>query len=61
VHSGKFYDTLTNIVLNNYGGVEVVVNKNGSKVYISQMETGSVFEIDAKTKTILRVFKTNST
>lgn len=61
VHSGTFYDTLTNIVLNNYGGVEVVVNKNGFKVYISQMETGSVFEIDAKTKTILRVFKTNST
>jgi len=51
---------ISNISLNNNGGVEVIFNRNGSKAYISQMETASVFEVDAKTKNILRVFKTNS-
>jgi len=57
VFSGKI---TSNISLQNYGGVEVIFSKDGSRAYISQMETASVFELDSKTKKILRVFKTNS-
>jgi hypothetical protein len=57
VASGKI---TSNISLQNYGGVEVIFSKDGSRAYISQMETASVFELDSKAKKILRVFKTNS-
>lgn len=60
VFDARTGNLISNISLNNNGGVEVIFNRNGSKAYISQMETASVFEVDAKTKNILRVFKTNS-
>ena len=46
------------INLENGGGVELVFSKDGTKVYISQMETAKVFELDTTTKQILRTFKT---
>jgi DNA-binding beta-propeller fold protein YncE len=40
------------------GSVEVIFNRSGSLAYISQMETGSVYEVDADSKEILRVMPT---
>ena len=60
VHDYKTGEIVSKINLNNYGGVEVIFSKDGSRAYASQMETASVFELDSKTKKILRVFKTNS-
>lgn len=56
--SGKH---INDIVLPDGGGVEVIFNKDGSRAYVSQMETARVFEIDGKTKSILRTFETEST
>ena len=53
VQAGK---NLTNINLENGGGVEVVLTEDGRKAYISQMETGKIFEIDTASRKILRVF-----
>ena len=58
VENGK---KITDINLENGGGVEIVFSKDGLKAYISQMETAKIFEIDVQTKKILRIFKTNST
>ncbi len=43
------------------GGVEIIFNANGSRAFVSQMETGRVFEINTETKKILRTFYTEST
>jgi len=51
-------ENIANINLENGGGVEMIFSKDGSKVYVSQMETAQVFEIDALTKKVLRVFDT---
>lgn len=40
------------------GSVEVIFNTDGSLAYVSQMETATVYEIDAATKTILRSLRT---
>lgn len=48
------------IILPNGGGVEVIFSKDGSSAYVSQMETGRVYEIDANLKKITRTFETNS-
>ena len=53
-------ENLTNINLENGGGVEVVLTRNGQKAYISQMETGKIFEIDTASRKILRVFNSES-
>jgi len=58
------YDAITgknikNIDLNSKGGVEIILNKDGSRAYVSQMESSSVYEIDTQSKEILRIFKTN--
>lgn len=53
LNSGK---KIAEINLADGGGVEIISSKNGEKIYVSQMETAKVFEIDAKTKTISRVF-----
>lgn len=42
------------------GGVEIVFLNDGSKAYVSQMETAQVFEIETKTKEILRALDTES-
>lgn len=36
------------------GSVEVIFNKDGSRAYASQMESGSVYEIDTKRRVVLR-------
>jgi len=51
---------IKDINLENGGGVEAVFSFDGKKVYVSQMETARVFEIDAATKEITRVFDTKS-
>jgi YVTN family beta-propeller protein len=40
------------------GSVEVIFNRAGSLAYISQMETASVYEVDADTKEVLRQMST---
>jgi DNA-binding beta-propeller fold protein YncE len=52
---------IQDINLNNGGGVEIVFSSDGTKAYVSQMETAKVFEIDTQTKKITRVFKTGGT
>ncbi|MFH0739658.1 MAG: YncE family protein [bacterium] len=49
---------IANINLANGGGVEMIFAKDGSKAYVSQMETAQVFEIDTATKKVLQVFDT---
>ncbi len=51
---------LADVTLNNGGGVEVIFSHDGSKAYVSQMETAKVYEIDVKTKKVLRSFNTKS-
>lgn len=53
-------ENLTGINLQNGGGVEVVLTGDGQKAYISQMETGKIFEIDTASRKILRVFNSES-
>ncbi|MBN1192804.1 MAG: PEGA domain-containing protein [Coriobacteriia bacterium] len=43
-----------------YGAVEVIFNKAGTLAYTSQMETAKCFEIDVKTRQVLREFDTQS-
>ncbi len=40
--------------LGSHGAVEVVFSLDGTHVYASQMETGLVYEIDARTRTLVR-------
>lgn len=51
---------VADIDLDGGGGVEIVFSKDGSKAYVSQMETAKIYEIDAKTKKILQTFNTKS-
>ena len=46
------------VKLGKYGAVEVIFSRDGTKVYASQMETASVYEIDRATRTIKRHFDT---
>ncbi|TLM79461.1 MAG: hypothetical protein FDZ70_03035 [Actinobacteria bacterium] len=48
------------INLGTHGAVEVLFNKAGTRAYASQMETAKVFEVDVKTRKVLREFKTGS-
>jgi YVTN family beta-propeller protein len=49
-------EKINTIKLPGGGGVEIVFSKDGMKAYVSQMENAKVFEIDTKTKKILRTF-----
>lgn len=40
------------------GAVEVIFTKDGTRAYVSQMETASVYEIDRVRRTVLRRFAT---
>ncbi len=60
IYNSQTGDKITDINLNNGGGVEIIFSKDGSKAYISQMETASVFEIDTATKKIIRQFFTKA-
>jgi DNA-binding beta-propeller fold protein YncE len=43
-----------------HGAVEVIFNKAGTLAYTSQMETAKCFEIDVKTRKVVREFDTKS-
>ncbi len=60
VHDAKTGKITNRISFGNGGGVEVIFSKNGEYAYVSQMETASVFEIDADTKKVSRTFDTQS-
>jgi DNA-binding beta-propeller fold protein YncE len=49
---------LDQVQLGKYGSVEMVFNRAGTRLYVSQMETASVYELDPATRKVLRVFKT---
>jgi len=51
---------ISDIYLAGGGGVEVIFSSDGKKAYVSQMETAKVYEIDTKSKKILRDFDTKS-
>jgi len=55
--TGKLIDGMN---LGKDGGVEVIFNKSGTRAYVSQMQSASVFEIDVKARKVLRQLKTNS-
>jgi YVTN family beta-propeller protein len=50
---------LTTIKLGNaHGAVEVIFNKSGTRAYVSQMQTASVFEVETATKRVIRQMST---
>jgi len=51
-------EKITDINLSNGGGVEIIFSLDGTKAYVSQMETGKIFEIDVISKKVLRIFNT---
>jgi len=61
VFNSRTGERIASINLDNGGGVEMEFSKDGKKIYVSQMETGKIFEIDAVSKKILRRFNTEST
>src|SRR3989344_7610053 len=60
IFNPKTGEELESINLNGNGGVEVIFSQDGTKAYVSQMETAKIFEIDTNTKEILRILNTNS-
>ncbi len=46
--------------LGKHGAVEVIFNRTGTLAYTSQMETAKCFEIDVRTRKVVRTFDTNS-
>ena len=48
------------IALGRHGAVEVVFSSDGTRAYVSQMETASVYEIDVRKKVVIRRFDTES-
>jgi DNA-binding beta-propeller fold protein YncE len=51
---------ITDINLEDGGGVEIIFSSDGKKAHVSQMETAQVFEVDTASKKILRTFDTKS-
>ncbi len=51
-------ERLARIKLGTKGGVEVIFNRSGTRAYVSQMHTASVYEIDRVAKKVLRVLPT---
>lgn len=56
--SGK---RIAEIDLGNHGAVEVIFTSDGTTAYVSQMESGSVFEIDTATHEVTRRLDTRGT
>jgi DNA-binding beta-propeller fold protein YncE len=48
------------IDIGKFGAVEIVFTKDAKLAYVSQMQTAKVFEIDVKTRKVLRDLPTNS-
>jgi DNA-binding beta-propeller fold protein YncE len=61
VFNSQTGEKIKDIDLADGGGVEAIFSSDGKLVYISQMETAEIFEIDAETKKVLRIFNTGST
>jgi DNA-binding beta-propeller fold protein YncE len=55
--TGELLDSLR---LGRKGAVEVIFNGDGSRAYVTQLQTASVFEIDTSTRSILRQLRTGS-
>jgi len=53
-------ELLGGVDIGEHGAVEVIFNKAGTLAYTSQMETAKCFEIDVKTRQVIREFDTNS-
>lgn len=53
-------EQLGGVDIGEHGAVEVIFNKAGTLAYTSQMETARCFEIDVKTRRVLREFDTQS-
>lgn len=51
-------ERIARIKLGTKGGVEVIFNRAGTRAYVSQMHTASVYEIDRAEKRVLRVLPT---
>ena len=51
-------ERIARIPLGSKGGVEVVFNRSGTRAYVSQMHTGTVYEIDRVAKKVLRILPT---
>jgi YVTN family beta-propeller protein len=50
---------LTTIDLGNkFGAVEVIFNRDGTRAYVSQMQTASVIEVDTQSKKLIRTMAT---
>ncbi len=52
--------SLGGVDIGEHGAVEVIFNEAGTLAYTSQMETAKCFEIDVKTRKVLREFDTQS-
>jgi YVTN family beta-propeller protein len=51
-------ERIARIPLGTKGGVEVIFNRSGTRAYVSQMHTATVYEIDRVAKRVLRVLPT---
>ncbi len=60
VYSSSTREKLAEIDLGEHGSVEIIFSSNGTKAYISQMETAQVYEIDTSARRVLRIFDTKS-
>ena len=58
--NSKTGERLAEINLPDGGGVEVTFKNDGSYGYVSQMETGRIFKIDAETREIKKIYDTGS-
>ena len=49
---------LSQVRLGEHGAVEVIFNHTGTRAYVSQMETATVYELDRVERRVLRTFRT---
>ena len=54
-------ERIARIPLGTKGGVEVIFNRSGTRAYVSQMHTATVYEIDRVAKRVLRILPTKGT
>lgn len=60
IFNPKTGELLGGVDIGEHGAVEVIFNEAGTLAYTSQMETAKCFEIDVKTRQVLREFDTKS-
>jgi DNA-binding beta-propeller fold protein YncE len=58
VHNLDTGAEIANFNLGKYGTIEVIFNRDGTRAYTTQMETGIVFELDVATHKVLRQMET---